>query len=125
MSFVEGPAQWRLPIGGSFLLTLRSLSASDFDEGFQAFFALCLLLQGMVLPDSPRWDGALPCQNIMRICQRTDVHTVDRWLIAHGRETEGLHVLSLLEDKAMDDPQVIEKKKEIEFSLAQESAGGA
>lgn len=64
-------------------------------------------------------------KSTLPICYRTDVHTVDRWLIAHGRETEGLHVLSLLEDKPMDDPQVLEKKKEIEFSLAQESAGGA
>ncbi|KAI0314342.1 general substrate transporter, partial [Amylostereum chailletii] len=82
MSFVNGPAQWRLPIG------------------FQAFFAICLLLQGMVLPDSPRW------------------------LIAHGREAEGLQVLCQLEDKGPDHPDVIEKKREIEASLMQESAGG-
>ena len=82
MSFVNGPAQWRLPIG------------------FQAFFALCLLLQGAVLPDSPRW------------------------LLAHGREEEALSVLCQLEDKPADHEDVIEKKREIEVSLMQESAGG-
>ncbi|KZV76507.1 general substrate transporter [Peniophora sp. CONT] len=82
MSFVDGPAQWRLPIG------------------FQAFFALCLLLQGAVLPDSPRW------------------------LLAHGREEEALTVLCQLEDKPATHPDVIEKKREIEVSLMQESAGG-
>ncbi|ETW77683.1 MFS sugar transporter [Heterobasidion irregulare TC 32-1] len=82
MSFVSGPAQWRLPVG------------------FQAFFAVCLLLQGMVLPDSPRW------------------------LIARGRIEEGTRILAQLEDKELDDPEVLEKKKEIEVSLMQESAGG-
>ncbi|KII90209.1 hypothetical protein PLICRDRAFT_159619 [Plicaturopsis crispa FD-325 SS-3] len=82
MSFVDGPAQWRLPIG------------------FQAFFAVCLLFQGMVLPDSPRW------------------------LIAHGRREEGLKVLAQLEDNEPDHPNVVGKLKEIEVSLEQESAGG-
>ncbi|KAH7922505.1 general substrate transporter [Leucogyrophana mollusca] len=83
LSFVDGPVQWRLPIG------------------FQAVFALCLLLQGMVLPDSPRW------------------------LIAHGRAEEGARVLAQLEDRdSVDHPDVVEKLKEIEVSLAQESAGG-
>ncbi|EIW74800.1 general substrate transporter [Coniophora puteana RWD-64-598 SS2] len=83
MSFVSGPAQWRLPVG------------------FQAFFALCLLFQAMTLPDSPRW------------------------LIAHGRADEGARVLAQLEDRdSIDHPDVIEKLKEIEVSLAQESAGG-
>ncbi|KIJ61255.1 hypothetical protein HYDPIDRAFT_159851 [Hydnomerulius pinastri MD-312] len=83
LSFTNGPVQWRLPIG------------------FQAVFALCLLIQGAVLPDSPRW------------------------LIAHGRAEEGARVLAQLEDKdSPDHPDVIEKLKEIELSLAQESAGG-
>ncbi|KAF9026616.1 MFS general substrate transporter [Hymenopellis radicata] len=43
--------------------------------GFQAVFAACLLLQGMVLPDSPRW------------------------LIAHGRGDEGARVIAMLEGK--------------------------
>ncbi|KIY62664.1 general substrate transporter [Cylindrobasidium torrendii FP15055 ss-10] len=83
MSFVEGPAQWRLPIA------------------FQAVFALCLLLQSMVLPDSPRW------------------------LIAHGRADEGSKVIAMLEDKdSIHAPEVVKIRKEIELSLEQESAGG-
>lgn len=69
--------------------------------GFQAVFALCLLLQGMVLPDSPRW------------------------LIAHGREEEGARVIAMLEDKdSTDHPEVVKVLKEIKLSLEQESAGG-
>jgi hypothetical protein len=83
MSFVDGPAQWRLPIG------------------FQAVFALCLLLQGMVLPDSPRW------------------------LIAHGYKEEGARVIAMLEDKDdINHPDVLRVKHEIEKSLEIESAGG-
>ncbi|THU80850.1 general substrate transporter [Dendrothele bispora CBS 962.96] len=83
MSFVSGPAQWRLPIG------------------FQAFFALCLLLQGMVLPDSPRW------------------------LMAHGHVEEAERVIAILEDKDdINHPDVLRVKREIEISLEQESAGG-
>ncbi|KAF8889135.1 general substrate transporter [Infundibulicybe gibba] len=83
LSFVDGPIQWRLPIG------------------FQAFFALCLLIQGATLPDSPRW------------------------LIAHGRREEGAHVISMLEDRdSVDHPDVQQVLAEIEASLAQESAGG-
>ncbi|KAI1785949.1 general substrate transporter [Ganoderma leucocontextum] len=83
MSFVSGPSQWRLPIG------------------FQAFFALCLLLQVAVLPDSPRW------------------------CMAHGRGEEGARILAQLEDRdSPDHPDVVAKRKEIEVSLAQESAGG-
>ncbi|KAI0765877.1 general substrate transporter [Trametes elegans] len=83
MLFVNGPAQWRLPVG------------------FQALFALCLLLQVLVLPDSPRW------------------------YMAHGREDEGAHILAQLEDRdSPNDPDVVAKRKEIEVSLAQECAGG-
>jgi hypothetical protein len=83
MSFVEGAAQWRLPIG------------------FQAVFALCLLLQAMVLPDSPRW------------------------LIAHGHDAEGTKVIAMMEDcDDLDDPRVLRVKREIEASLEAESAGG-
>ncbi|KAH9888029.1 general substrate transporter [Cubamyces lactineus] len=83
MSYVSGPAQWRLPIG------------------FQAVFALCLLLQVLVLPDSPRW------------------------CMAHGRVEEGVRILAQLEDRdSPDHPDVVAKRKEIEVSLAQESAGG-
>lgn len=83
MSFVDGPSQWRLPIG------------------FQAVFALCLLLQATTLPDSPRW------------------------LLAHGYKEEGARVIAMLEDKdSLDHPDVIKAREEIEASLALESAGG-
>ncbi|KAF5392125.1 hypothetical protein D9757_003194 [Collybiopsis confluens] len=83
LSFVSGPIQWRLPIG------------------FQAVFALCLLIQVAVLPDSPRW------------------------LLAHGYETEASKVIALLKDHdSVDHPDVVRAKKEIEVSLAQESEGG-
>ncbi|KAF9078288.1 general substrate transporter [Rhodocollybia butyracea] len=83
LSFVDGPIQWRLPIG------------------FQAVFALALLLQVLVLPDSPRW------------------------LLAHGYEEEASKVIALLEDHdSVDHPDVVQARKEIEVSLAQESEGG-
>ncbi|KAJ7656218.1 general substrate transporter [Mycena rosella] len=83
MSFHAGPAQWRLPIG------------------FQAVFALCLFLQCLVLPDSPRW------------------------LIAHGRADEGARVIAMLEGhESIDHPDVVRVRKEIEHSLSVESAGG-
>ncbi|KAJ7583572.1 general substrate transporter [Mycena floridula] len=83
LSFVAGPIQWRLPIG------------------FQAVFALLLLLQAMVLPDSPRW------------------------LLAHGYKEEGARVIAMLEDRdSIDHPDVLRVQKEIELSLELESAGG-
>lgn len=83
LSFVDGPIQWRLPIG------------------FQAVFALALLIQAVVLPDSPRW------------------------LIAHNRRDEGASVLAQLEGhESIDHPDVVFKMKEIEVSLEQESIGG-
>ncbi|PSS37449.1 hypothetical protein PHLCEN_2v656 [Hermanssonia centrifuga] len=48
-----------------------------------------------------------------------------RWLIAHGHEDEGTRVIAQLENAdSLDDPRVLGKKKDIEVSLAQESAGG-
>lgn len=99
MSYVDGPSQWRLPIG-----TYPTTSAQDLLTcltGFQAVFALCLLVQVAVLPDSPRW------------------------CMAHGREEEGARILAQLEDRdSIDHLDVVAKRKEIEVSLAQESAGG-
>lgn len=72
-----------------------------FPIGFQAVFALCLLLQVTVLPDSPRW------------------------LLAHGHVEEASKVIALLEDRdSIDHPDVVRAKKEIEQSLALESEGG-
>jgi hypothetical protein len=48
-----------------------------------------------------------------------------RWLIAHDRKEEGANILAILEDKdSPDHPDIMMKVKEIEVSLAQESAGG-
>ncbi|KIY50131.1 general substrate transporter [Fistulina hepatica ATCC 64428] len=82
MSFVDGPVQWRLPIG------------------FQAVFAICLLVQASMLPGDPRW------------------------LLAHGFKDEAISVIGILEDKPEDHPHVIRVKDEIQLSLDQESAGG-
>lgn len=69
--------------------------------GFQAFFALCLLLQVSILPDSPRW------------------------CMAHGRDEEGTRIIAMLEGRdSLDDPHILAKKKEIQVSLEQESLGG-
>ena len=101
MSFVGGPAQWRLPIGMSLYHCDRSIQNSQGGTGFQAVFALLLFLQVIILPDIPRW------------------------CMAHGRSEEGARILSQLEDRdSPDDPVVVMKRKEIEVSLAQESAGG-
>lgn len=78
--------------------TRRRLSESRL--GFQAFFALCLLLQISMLPDSPRW------------------------CLANGKTAEGTRILAQLEGKDTNHPDVLAKKKEIEVSLEQESAGG-
>ena len=72
-----------------------------YNAGFQAVFAFFLLIQVAVLPDSPRW------------------------CMAHGREEEGARILAQLEDReSVDHPDVVAKRKEIEVSLALESAGG-
>lgn len=72
-----------------------------FPIGFQAVFAACLLLQVTVLPDSPRW------------------------LLAHGQVEEASKVIALLEDHdAVDHPDVVRAREDIEASLALESEGG-
>lgn len=69
--------------------------------GFQAVFALLLLIQVAMLPDSPRW------------------------CMAHGMTEEATQIIAQLEDKdSIDHPDVVLKRKEIEASLALESAGG-
>ncbi|KAF8464512.1 general substrate transporter [Gautieria morchelliformis] len=82
LSFVNGPAQWRLPIG------------------FQASFALVLLFQAWILPDSPRW------------------------LLAHGRESEAVNVLARLADEPEDSYKVLKQRDEIASSIEIESSGG-
>ncbi|KAB5593245.1 Sugar transporter STL1 [Ceratobasidium theobromae] len=87
LSFVDGPVQWRLPIG------------------FQAVFALLLLIQAATLPETPRW------------------------LMSQGRKDEALDVLSRLAappDQRTPEVKALiqERLRDIEESLARESAGG-
>ncbi|KAG8747057.1 hypothetical protein FRC10_002473 [Ceratobasidium sp. 414] len=87
LSFVDGPVQWRLPIG------------------FQAVFALLLLIQAGTLPETPRW------------------------LMSQGRKGEAMDVLArLAAPPSQRTPEVEaliqERAREIEESLERESAGG-
>ncbi|CAE6446497.1 unnamed protein product, partial [Rhizoctonia solani] len=87
LSFVNGPVQWRLPIG------------------FQAVFALFLLIQAATLPETPRW------------------------LMSQGRKGEAIDVLSRLaappDQRTPEVESLIQERlRDIEESLARESAGG-
>jgi MFS family permease len=84
LSYVSGPAQWRFPIA------------------FQAFFAVCLVIQMMPLPETPRF------------------------LIEKNRNTEAAEVIARLKGKgtSLDDPDVVRLRTSIEASIEIESAGG-
>jgi sugar porter (SP) family MFS transporter len=85
LSFVNNPAQWRFPIS------------------FQAFFAICLVLQMIPLPESPRW------------------------LLEHGKTTKATSILTRLQydtTATEDSADVIFIRKEIESALELEHAGG-
>ncbi|KOS43662.1 hypothetical protein ACN38_g5449 [Penicillium nordicum] len=85
LSFVDTPVQWRFPIS------------------FQAFFAVCLVLQMIPLPDSPRW-----------LCEQ-------------DRSDEAASVLARLQlDQPADEssPEVVLLRRQIESSIEIESAGG-
>jgi hypothetical protein len=84
LSFAKGPIQWRLPIS------------------FQAFFAICLVLQMLPLPETPRY------------------------LVEKGDNEAAAEVLARLESSTatINDPEVIFLRKQIETSLEIESAGG-
>lgn len=84
LSFVKGPVQWRFPIS------------------FQAFFAICLVLQMIPLPETPRY------------------------LIDKGRNAEAAEIIARLEggDSTVDSPEVVFQQRQIESSLEIESAGG-
>ena len=85
MSFVSGPAQWRFPIA------------------FQGFFAICLVLQMLPLPDTPRW-----------LCE-------------HHRNPEAANIIARLQTQqpaTVDDEEVILMRRQIETSIELESAGG-
>lgn len=85
LSFVDSPAQWRFPIS------------------FQAFFAVCLVLQMLPLPDTPRW-----------LCEQ-------------DRSDEAATVLACLqfEQPANEStPEVVQLRRQIETAIEIESAGG-
>ncbi|KIN04762.1 hypothetical protein OIDMADRAFT_25390 [Oidiodendron maius Zn] len=84
LSFASGSVQWRLPIS------------------FQAFFAICLVLQTISLPEIPRY------------------------LIEQNRVREATSVLARLmgPDTPDDDEEVVFQRRQIESSLEIESAGG-
>lgn len=84
MSFADGPVQWRLPIS------------------FQAFFAICLVLQMLVLPETPRY------------------------LIEKGHVAEASEILARIEggNATIDSSEVVFQRQQIESSLEIESAGG-
>lgn len=85
LSFVQNPIQWRLPIS------------------FQAFFAICLVLQMIPLPETPRW-----------LCEQ-------------DRREDAAEVLACLQvDATSPDAalRVDQSLLEIETAIALESAGG-
>lgn len=84
LSFASGGVQWRFPIS------------------FQAFFAVCLVLQTLLLPETPRY------------------------LIEKGPNTEAVNILARLHGSnvSIDDEEMVFQRRQIETSLEIESAGG-
>ncbi|KAJ5273766.1 hypothetical protein N7478_008891 [Penicillium angulare] len=85
LSFVDSPVQWRFPIS------------------FQAFFAVCLVLQMLSLPDTPRW-----------LCEQ-------------DRSDEAASILARLQlDQPADESsqEVVQLRRQIESAIEIESAGG-
>ncbi|KAJ5632027.1 hypothetical protein N7490_008366 [Penicillium lividum] len=85
LSFVDSTVQWRFPIS------------------FQAFFAVCLVLQMIPLPDTPRW-----------LCEQ-------------DRSDEAARVLAYLQlEQPADEssPEVVRLRRQIESAIEIESAGG-
>lgn len=85
LSFVDSPVQWRFPIS------------------FQAFFAVCLVLQMIPLPDTPRW-----------LCEQDRSDEAGR-ILAH---------LQLEQPADESTPEVIRIRRQIESAIEIESAGG-
>lgn len=85
LSFVDSPVQWRFPIS------------------FQAFFAVCLVLQMIPLPDTPRW-----------LCEQDRSDEAGR-ILAH---------LQLEQPADESTPEVIQLRRQIESAIEIESAGG-
>lgn len=84
LSFVASPAQWRFHIA------------------FQAFFAVCLVIQMIPLPESPRW------------------------LLEHGHKTRASSILAPLDyDYATEDSEeVVLLRRQIEIAHQLEHADG-
>ena len=85
LSFVDSQLQWRFPIS------------------FQAFFAVCLVVQMIPLPETPRW-----------LCEQ-------------DRGDEAARILARLQvGQAADEttPEVVMMRRQIESSIEIESAGG-
>ncbi|KAI9729311.1 MAG: hypothetical protein M1834_006982 [Cirrosporium novae-zelandiae] len=81
-SYIGGPIQWRFPIA------------------FQAFFAICLVLQTLSLPETPRY------------------------LILKGQPAKASQVLSQLNDVDLGHHKVLHLRAQIETAVEAESAGG-
>lgn len=84
-SFIDSTVQWRFPIS------------------FQAFFAVCLVLQMIPLPDTPRW-----------LCEQDRSDEAGR-VLAH---------LQLEQPADESTPEVVQLRRQIESAIEIESAGG-
>lgn len=84
LSFVDTSVQWRFPIS------------------FQAFFAVCLVVQMISLPDTPRW------------------------LVEQDRSDEAASILARLQFEPANEstPEVVRLRRQIETAIEMESAGG-
>ncbi|KAH6646989.1 general substrate transporter [Truncatella angustata] len=71
-----------------------------FPLAFQAVFAVCLILQIVGLPETPRW------------------------LVAHDRHEEARSVIAAITDVSEDDPQVSRTLLDIQSGLEEEHKGG-
>ncbi|BCR90202.1 sugar porter family MFS transporter [Aspergillus chevalieri] len=81
-SFTESSFQWRFPLA------------------FQAVFAVCLILQVIGLPETPRW------------------------LVQHDRHEEARQVLAAIENKPLDDAEISKSVLDIQTALEEERKDG-
>lgn len=81
-SFTESSFQWRFPLA------------------FQSVFAICLILQIIGLPETPRW------------------------LIQHDRHEEARNALAAIQDKPIDDPEITKAVLDIQTALEEERKDG-